>query len=367
MPKRIAALSFVAVLLACAAAYKHLPSLLTEDAAGVQQAVSPGTASPSAEPGTFHRVRRTGSVNLNDEYDLSGLTIPEQEIHTLLPRDAIPALTDPKTRPASESNWLEDADRVILVEINKKRYGVPLDILDWHEIVNTTVDGEPIAVTYCPLCDSASVFSRRVSPLADDQPPVLMEFGVSGALFNSNVLMYDRTHKALWSQLGMVAVSGPMAGTSLDMLPVQVVQFKHLKATWPDTPIVSPETGHDRAYGRSAYDAYFRDDQLMVPVREHGDALPAKTLGIGIALDGASWFVPADAIGDEGLSIATDKGTIEIRSNPAGVELIQAPEPTRSAQTFYYAWSAFYPHSEVLTIKESAVPVRGESVTRPQE
>ena len=353
MPKRIAVLSFVAVLLACAAAYKHLPPLFTEDAAPLQEAASSSTATPSGEPGTFHRVRRAGSVNLNDAYDLSGLTIPEQDIHTLLPRDAIPALTDPKTKPASESDWLDDTDRVILIEINQQRYGVPLNILDWHEIVNTTVGGEPIAVTYCPLCDSATVFSRRITPAGGDGEPIVLAFGVSGALYNSNVLMYDRTHKGLWSQLGMVAVSGPLAGTSLDMLPVQVVEFEQINATWPQTPIVSPDTGHDRPYGRSAYASYFSDDQLMVPVREHGDALPAKTLGIGIALEGEAWFVPADAIGDQGVTITTDKASIEVRSNPAGVELTRAPATTRCAQTFYYAWSAFYPHAKVLASADS--------------
>lgn len=358
MSKRIVVLSFVAVLLAGGAAYKHLPSLISR-ATSADDAFAGGTSTievADGKEGEFRRVQRPGSVDVGSEYDLQGLTIPQDEIHTLLPRDAIPALTDPKTLAAKDSEWLDDADRVILVEIKGERYGVPLDILDWHEIVNTTVGGEPVAVTYCPLCDSATVFSRRVTPAGDDQKPIVLEFGVSGALYNSNVLMYDRTHKGLWSQLGMVAVSGPLAKTELDMIPVVLMPFSEIRKQWPNTPIVSTETGHRRAYGQSAYERYFADDKLMVPVREHAKDLPAKTLGVGISLDGDAWFVPVKEIGDEGFSLKTPKGMVEIARNAAGVEVKSAPEEAKSAQTFYYAWTAFYPHSEVLGVKKNENP-----------
>jgi len=348
MPKRDIA------LLACGAAYKHLPGLVSRatstDHAVAGRASTVGAA--DANGGDFRRVQRPGSVDLSSEYDLEGLTIPRDEIHTLLPRDAIPALTDPKTLTAEGSKWLDSKDRVILVQVKGERYGVPLDILDWHEIVNTTVGGEPIAVTYCPLCDSATVISRRVTPAGDDQKPIVLEFGVSGALYNSNVLMYDRTHKGLWSQLGMAAVSGPLAETQLDMMPVRLMPFGEIRKRWPSTPIVSTQTGHNRAYGRSAYERYFANDKLMVPVREHADELPAKTLGIGISLDGNAWFVSVKSIGDEGYSLKTPKGTVQIARNAAGVEVRDAPQEIKSAQTFYYAWTAFYPHSQVLGTKD---------------
>jgi len=358
MSKRIVALSLLAVVLASAAAYKHLPGLLSRMASADRgSAAGSGSVEPAGgEGGEFKRVRRRGSVELSDEYDLQGLTIPKDEIHTLLPRDAIPALTDPKTLAAEDSKWLDDDDRVILVEVEGERYGVPLDILDWHEIVNTTVGGEPVAVTYCPLCDSATVFSRRVTPAGGDEKPVVLEFGVSGALYNSNVLMYDRKHKGLWSQLGMVAVSGPLAKTELDMIPVRLMPFAEIKKQWPGTPIVSTETGHKRAYGHSAYERYFANDKLMVPVREYDKQLPAKTLGIGISLEGDAWFIPADAIGEGGFTLETAKGDVRIERNPAGVELARAPEAVKSAQTFYYAWTAFYPHSELLGVKKDDNP-----------
>lgn len=298
----------------------------------------------------FRQVRREGSVDIEKEYDLAGLTIPKDEIHTLLPRDAIPALTDPKTEPADQAAWLPDDARVIKLAVGGDVLGVPLRVLDWHEVVNATVGGQPVAATYCPLCDSATAFSRRIRPRDGGQPAVL-EFGVSGALYNSNVLMYDRKDKGLWSQLGMQAVSGPLAGTTLDMLPVEVVSFAAFKKAHPDAKIVSKDTGHDRDYARSPYESYFKTEGLMVPVSGVGDALPRKTLGVGIAIgDGNSseaWFVPVDAIGD-GRTIATRAGRVRLAPSEAGIAVAEAPAGVRSAQTLYYAWSAFYPKTAVV-------------------
>lgn len=303
-----------------------------------------------AQSDEFQQVRRPGSVDLDAEYNLSNLDIPRDEIHTLLPRDAIPALTDPKRQDSSDAKWLPADARIIVVRVNEEVLGVPLAVLDWHEIVNTTVGGEPIAATYCPLCDSATIFNRRVDlPAEGEAEPksVVLEFGVSGALYNSNVLMYDRRDKGLWSQLGMHAVSGPLAGTALDMLPVEIISFAQFKTVHPKAPIVSNETGHQRNYGQSPYESYFARDGLMVPVNGVGDALPRKTLGVGVATDDRAWFVPEDVCRD-GYTLETPAGEVRITADDAGVRVLSAPEGVRTAQTFYYSWSAFYPGTEVV-------------------
>ncbi|GIK17217.1 MAG: hypothetical protein BroJett003_21810 [Planctomycetota bacterium] len=305
---------------------------------------------------------RKGSVDIEKEYNLSGLSIPKEEIHTLLPRDAIPALTDPKTEPADKADWLPGDARVIEVVVGEDVLGVPLRVLDWHEVVNTTVGGMPVAATYCPLCDSATVFSRKVGA---GGATTVLEFGVSGALYNSNVLMYDRKDKGLWSQLGMRAVSGPLAGTALEMLPVEVVTFAAFKKAHPGAKIVSRETGHDRDYSRSPYETYFKDEGLMVPVAHVGDALPRKTLGVGIAFgDGdasRAWFVPTSAIGD-GRTIDTPAGKVRLARSEAGVAVIEAPQGVRTAQTFYYSWSAFYPRTSVVEAAAADAAIPGLAV-----
>lgn len=300
--------------------------------------------------------------SLGKNFDLSNLSAPRDQIVTLLPPDSIPALTDPKQEPAEKATWLPDEARVIEVSAGNEVLGVPLRVLDWHEIINTTVGGEPVAITYCPLCDSAVVFSRRVharageADEAGDQPPErVLEFGVSGSLYNSNVLMYDRADRALWSQLAMRALSGPLAGTVLESLPVQVVTFSEFKKSHPGASIVSRETGIDRNYQASPYEAYFKNDHLLVPVESAGTALPRKTRGVGIAYGEGqaevAWFVPEDAIGESRV-FETPAGQLVLTSGDAGVAVAGTPEGVRTAQAFYFSWSAFYPTTRILRAED---------------
>lgn len=309
--------------------------------------LGPSAAAQEAEPVGPETVRRPGSVDLDEAYDLSGLTVPLEQVHTLLPTDAIPALTDPATERASDVEWLGDRDRVLFVEIEGAAYAAPLKVLNFHEVVNTTVGGEPVALTYCPLCDSATVFSRRAR--GPDGDPIVLEFGVSGALYNSNVLMYDRTYRGLWSQLGMRAVSGPMVGAGLAHLPARVLSLARFRAEYPDAPVVSNETGHDRPYERNAYAGYFESDETLVPVWGVGDKIKKKkTLGVGVEAGEKSWFITAEAIGEGGMTLQTPMGPVELSVSDAGIDVVSVPEGVNTAQTFYYSWSAFRPDTEVI-------------------
>lgn len=308
-------------------------------------------------------VARRGSVNLKTEYDLSNLSIPEDQIHRLLPRDAIPALTDPKRESVKEATtWLNPDARVIAVKIGGDVLGVPLQILNYHEIANVTVGGKPIAVTYCPLCDSATVFSRLLKPSGDkgnaavdeqgnSSEAITLEFGVSGALFNSNVLMYDTTERGLWSQLGMEAVSGPRQGTRLEMLPIELITFRAFAAAFPTAELISHQTGHIRNYQQTPYTQYFSNNDLMVPVWNYKNDLPEKTLGVGIATDQNAWFVPQQNL-DIVREIQTDLGLVKLARSEAGIQVVEAPAGVRTAQTFYYSWTAFYPESKLVTRKQ---------------
>lgn len=308
--------------------------------------VSASAAQPAGDREGFELRRSPGSVDLDSAYDMSDLKIPKGEIHTLLPKDAIPALTDPKRQPASEADWLDGESRVVVAEAGGEVLGVPLRVLNWHEVVNTTLGGEPIAVSYCPLCDSATVFSREV-PASGDGGTEVLEFGVSGALYNSNVLMYDRNHAGLWSQLGMKAVSGPMAGTALEMMPVRVMSLDAFKDEHAGAEVVNNETGYRRNYTISPYRGYFGSDSLMVDVKGYGGALPKKTLGLGVSAGEGAWFVPEAEIGT-GMTLETPAGEVEIVPTVGGFEVASAPDGVRTAQTFYYSWSAFYPHTEIV-------------------
>ena len=297
----------------------------------------------------FEQVSRPGSVDLDTTYDLAGLTIPRDQIHTLLPRDAIPALTDPRLETIKGSGWIAPTDRIVVVTVGDTTVGVPINVLNFHEVANLVIEGHPVAATYCPLCDSATVVSRRVTRTLDDGTAAeeTLELGVSGALYNSNVLMYDRTDLALWSQLGMQAVSGPLAGTSLEHLPVRLVTWLDFQAAHPGASVVSRETGHERDYTVSPYSSFFESDRLLVPVANIGDALPPKTLGLGVKTQSLAYFIPADQIAN-GFSLDTPAGPVRARRTDAGIEVLEVPDGVLTAQTFYYSWSAFHPGTEVI-------------------
>ena len=308
-------------------------------------------AEPDEKP--FQQISRPGSVDIASEYNLDGLTIPSEQIHTLLPRDAIPSLTNPELIDLAEATWLNDDDRIIDVTIGDESVAVPIKILNFHEVANITVGGDPVAATYCPLCDSVTLVRRTVmvkpaDPLEDAHEEVL-EFGVSGALYNSNVLMYDRTYKALWSQLGLKAVSGPLVGTSLDMLPVKIIPWSQYKLEHAKGKVISIDTGHDRDYTGNPYERYFSNqDYIMVPIGDFGDELPKKTLGLGIKAGDASFFVPVSEIGQR-FVVRTNAGDVIAVSTEAGVQVLSAPSSVQTVQSFYYSFSAFHPNTVVVT------------------
>ena len=212
-------------------------------------------------------------------FDLSKATVPVEEIHSGgPPKDGIPALSKPRLIAAKAATYLAAGDRVIGVAIEGEARAYPIRILNYHEIVNDVLSGKPIAVTYCPLCDSAAVFDRET-------PRGLREFGVSGLLYNSNVLMYDRDEKAesLWSQLQTEAVAGVQVHNRLKLLPLELTTWSDWQSRHPAATVLSPETGHQRDYSRSPYDSYFSTPQLMFPVEPSSNRLPTKEKVLGRA------------------------------------------------------------------------------------
>ncbi len=304
------------------------------------------TEPPKPRADGFQRVHRPGAVVVQETYDVSSVLIPLDEIHELLPRDAIPSLTDPTLESIADADWLPPTERVIEIVIKGEAVAAPLMILNYHEVANMTIAGEPVAATYCPLCDSASAISRRVTP--EKGEPVVLEFGISGALYNSNVLMYDRTHLALWSQVAMKAVSGPLAGAELKHLPARVVTAAEFALRHPKGKVLSIETGHTRLYAQGAYASYMKSDRLIVDVHKIGDALPKKTLGIGIRAGDKAWFITAKAAG-KGRTIETPLGPVRVSAGESSLIVEEAPAEVQTIQTFYYSWSAFHPETEVIS------------------
>ncbi|GBC85465.1 hypothetical protein HRbin11_01915 [bacterium HR11] len=200
-------------------------------------------------------------------FDVSFSLVPRDQIlRGGPPKDGIPALTYPPVRPADRAGDLKADDWVVGVRIGAEARAYPLRILVWHEAVNDTLGGVPILVTYCPLCNSALVFERHVGGQ-------VREFGVSGLLYNSNLLLYDRqptpSQESLWSQVMMRAVTGPAAraGWKLTLVPAEMLPWGDWKRRYPQTTVLSFQTGHGRNYYQDPYRRYhlFRD-QVLFPV-----------------------------------------------------------------------------------------------------
>ena len=168
------------------------------------------------------------------------------------PPDGIPAIDRPKFVAVEEAKtWLSDQEPVLTFTRGGDARAYPLQILIWHEIVNDTVGGVPVAVTYCPLCNSALVFDRRIGGEVYD-------FGTSGMLYKSDLVMYDRKTHSLWAQMEGKAVVGELAGSTLQVLPAGIVSFGAWRRAFPQGKILSRETGHTRPYGRNPYVGYDR-------------------------------------------------------------------------------------------------------------
>lgn len=276
-------------------------------------------------------------------------------------KDGIPALTHPKAIEANDADFLDAADRVIGVTVNGESRAYPLRILIWHEIVNDMLGETPIAVTYCPLCDSSLVFDRRVGGQT-------REFGVSGKLYRSNVLMYDRQksekNESLWSQLQMRAVVGPAAeaGLMLTLLSSELTSWGEWLQRHPETEVLSDKTGHDRNYAGRAYAGYFTNDGIGFgshgagnrrPDLKNKDRIVAARIG-----DAARVYVVKDvetaAIGG---SLEDDLGGVRLQITPLPeadsirIKPINPSETNRLqiAYSFWFAWEDLYPGVEIWT------------------
>lgn len=166
------------------------------------------------------------------------------------PPDGIPPIDNPQFETIEVArSWLQDRSPVIALAVGDDVRAYPLAILIWHEIVNDTVGDVPVAVTFCPLCNSSLVFRRQVG---DD----ILRFGVSGLLRNSDLIMWDDQTQSWWQQLTGEAVVGSYTGTVLEFLPSRVVGFSDFKRQYPQGMVLSRNTNHRRPYGQNPYERY---------------------------------------------------------------------------------------------------------------
>lgn len=276
------------------------------------------------------------------------LTVPRNEIHAGgPPKDGIPAITDPDIVTAQSASFLTAQSRVIGTTIGKDSRAWPIAILNYHEIINDTLGEIPIAVTYCPLCDSAAIFDRRTED-------GVREFGVSGLLYNSNVLMYERAagEQSLFSQVQGQGVSGPGAKQPLKTLPVELTTWQDWHARHPDTTVASLQTGHHRNYARNPYGDYFSTPNLMFPVQNKSDRFPPKQRVLGLWSGDNFLAMPLSLtktrIGEFDVTVGGKTARLAANDTSGTIRVVKADDGIQWMYSLWFAWYAFHPETAVI-------------------
>ena len=283
-------------------------------------------------------------------FDLRGALVPVEAIEAGgPPRDGIAAIDHPKYVVAERAG-LAGTDRVLGLALGGVARAYPVRILNWHEIVNDRIGEQPVAVTYCPLCGTGIAFDARVAGQA-------ASFGVSGLLYNSDVLLYDRGTESLWSQILGRAVTGPLKGTGLRSIPLTHTAWAAWRSRHPRTEVLSSDTGHVRDYARDPYDGYDKVPRLMFDVQHRDDRVPVKAWVLGLVAGGQAKAYPLDTLArrvdvsgrllDE---VARQRVEIRFDSRHQSAEAYDSQgRMLPSVMAYWFAWVAFHPGTMLLS------------------
>lgn len=303
-------------------------------------------------------------------------------------KDGIPALTNPAFVGSSSALYLRDDDLVIGVKSGDVVRAYPHPILDWHEIINDEIGAFQFSLTYCPLTGSGISWNRRINGTATT-------FGVSGLLYNTNLIPYDRATNSNWSQMKLQCVNGPLIGTQIEVFPIVETTWRTWKRMYPQTLVVSSNTGYSRPYGSYPYGDYRTSNTLLFPISNRDNRLPLKERVHGVIAGGRAKVYRISQFADtvttindhvDGVPIVVVGSAAENfaasfeRRLPDGTELSFAPvtnrlpivmidnegtvwdvfgvgvsgpragttlRPGRAFTAYWFAWATFFPGVEI--------------------
>jgi hypothetical protein len=294
--------------------------------------------------------------------DFTKATVPLDEFTAGGPgKDGIPALTHPRFAPAAATRYLRPREPVIELVVGRDARAYPLQILIWHEIVDDTVGGVPVAVTFCPLCDTAIAFDRRIDGRT-------LTFGTTGNLRNSDLVMYDRQTDSWWQQFGGEGVVGRYAGTKLRRLPAGIVSWADFRRAHPDGLVLTRNTGYARNYGQNPYPGYdYVSSRPFFPVANAKDRrLPPKERVVFVERGGASVAIPFSTLArrrrlrvrvgghtfdvrfEPGVASALDAGAVATGRTVGSARVLEDGRPVAFSEPFWFAVAAFRPNVKII-------------------
>ncbi len=288
--------------------------------------------------------------------DFSKMSVP---VHEVLsggpPRDGIPSIDNPAFRPLSEVTDIPGREPVIWLDVEGDVRAYPLRVLTWHEIVNDTVGGVPAAITYCPLCNASIVFDRRAGGKT-------LEFGTTGKLRNSDLIMYDRQTDSWWQQFTGTSIAGSFLGTKLKLLPSRVTSMEAFRNAHPNGRVLVPNNPRIRDYGRNPYAGYDTSASPFLYRGEMPDNISPMARVVVVRTDDAPIIVSMERIRNgafeksgysiswtKGVASALDRAKISDGRDVGAVRVMKDGEDAVHDVTFAFVAHAFHPEIRIVT------------------
>ncbi len=329
----------------------HLPSSWTQLASTFESQLNVDESLKKLKDDKSVEKAQPGTTVINEvslQSDFTGAKVKQEDLlQGCHGKDCIPAISNPTFDKVSETTWLADEDIVLTISYKGVDRAYPQKIMNWHEIINETITGYPIAITFCPLCGSAVAFERKVDG-------VITELGVSGKLHNSDLVMYDRYEGNLWQQITGEALVGPAARRNEKLKPILLgtTTWAQWKNDHPNGEVLSRDTGHNRNYDQYPYGTYEENDELYFGVKGLNQKLQIKTVVYGIEIGEESKAYPEDIINNR-QTIEDTIGTTPIlikktRSGEVKVTNTQTGEEIIPLRLFWFAWAAFHPNTQLF-------------------
>jgi len=283
------------------------------------------------------QVKNPRNVTYDWKTDTTQHDVELSEFMMVLPKGAFPVLNNPKFvgKAVGMQSYFKN-EPIIYLKIDGKSKAYPLNVLSSHELVNDTIAGKSILVSYCPLCNSALIFNRKISFKGKDY---LLDFGVSGMLRNSNMVIYDKTTESWWQQLLGRAEVGELTGAELDILPTQIISVAEFFNRFPEGQVLSTETGFEKAkksYGFNPYVKYDKPDGLpykhFFKKEDISDKLPAMERVVDVKSEGKYKIYPYSVIAKKGVINDTFKSKNVVLFHQAGTVSVMDEKDIRNSR-----------------------------------
>lgn len=258
-------------------------------------------------------------------------------------RDCIPSIDHPQYVTAEEAAHVTDDELVITLSYKGEYRAYPARILDHHEIVNDTIAGDPLAITWCPLCGSAVGIRRTVGG-------EITEFGVSGVLYNSDLVLYDRATDTLWEQIEAKGIVGTMTGVKLVLVPVSMSRWAKWRDKHPDTLVLSTDTGFEYDYTQDRFAEYRDSTTLFMPVSASDERVHAKTVVFGFDLPSGAVAYAESVLQNSG-SYRHDlngEGAVITLHDDGAVSMRRGDQTHHPIRVFWFAWYTFHPETDLI-------------------